>query len=97
MLSLIYMHDTRGRTAPKGECIYIRQSTSACVITDIRISYTSGTLKICPNLKFTAQLAYIVIDADCDCGRYFNVFITFFNVSMTYPIVLILIMGLYSH
>ena len=36
----------------------------------------------------TAQLAYIVTDADCDCGRYFNVFITFPNVSMTFPIVL---------
>ena len=45
----------------------------------------------------TAQLAYIVTDADCDCGRYFNIFITFPNVSVTYPIVLISIMGLYSH
>ena len=51
-------------------------------------------LKICPNLKLPAQL---VIDADCDCGRYFEVFITFSNVSMTYPIVLISIMGLYIH
>ena len=61
------------------------------------ICYTSGTLKICPSLKLTAQLAYIVTDADCDCGKYCNVFITFPNISMTYPIVLILIMGLYSH
>ena len=30
-------------------------------------------------------------------GRHFNVFIMFHNVSMTYPIVFILIMGLYSH
>ena len=59
--------------------------------------YTSGTLKICPNLKLTAQLAYIVIDADCDCRRYFNVLITFSNISMMHPIVLISIMGLYSH
>ena len=36
-------------------------------------------------------------DADCDCGRYFNVFIMFLNVSMTYPIVLISIIGLCSH
>ena len=49
------------------------------------------------NLKLITQLAYIVTDADCDCGRYFNVFKTFSNISMTYPIVLISIMGLYSH
>ena len=49
------------------------------------------------NLKLTAQLAYIVTDADCDCGRYFNVFIMFPNVSMMYPIAFILIMRLYSH
>ena len=35
------------------------------------IFYTSGTLKICPNLQSTAQLAYIVTDTDSDCGRYF--------------------------
>ena len=28
-------HSARGRTAPEGECIYIRQSTSACVITNM--------------------------------------------------------------
>ena len=61
------------------------------------ICYTSGTLKISPNLKLTAQLAYIVTDTDCDCGRYFNIFIMFPNVSVTYPMVLISIMGLYSH
>ena len=59
--------------------------------------YTSGTLKICPNLKSNAQLVYVVTDTDCDCGRYFNVFITFPNISMIYPIVLTLIMGIYSH
>ena len=59
--------------------------------------YTSGTLIICPNLKSTAQLAYIVSDADADCGRHFNVFITFPNVSMTCPIAVISIMGLQSH
>ena len=47
------MHDTQGRPAPEGGCIYIRQSMSACVITN----YTSGTLKICPNLKENVQLA----------------------------------------
>ena len=88
------MHDTRGCTALKGECVYIRKSTSACVITNILHFQHSKNL---PSLKSTAQLAYIVTDADCDCGRYFNVFITFLNVSMTYPVVLILIMGLYTH
>ena len=93
MLCLIYTHNARGQTAPDDEYVYIKQSTNACVI----ICYTSGTLKIYPNLKLTAQVAYIVTDADCDCGRYFNVIIVFPNVSITYPIVLILIMGLYSH
>ena len=36
----IYVH------APEGECVNIRQSTSACVI-----CHTFGTLKICLNLK----------------------------------------------
>ena len=49
------------------------------------ICYTSGILNICPNLKLTAQLAYIVTDADCDSGRYFNVFMMFSNVSMMDP------------
>ena len=35
------------------------------------ICYTSGTLKICPNLKLTAQLAYIVTVADFDYGMLF--------------------------
>ena len=61
------------------------------------ICYTSGTLKICPNLKLTAQIAYIVIDTDCDCGRYLYIFIMFPNIYIMYPIVLISIMGLYSH
>ena len=30
-----------------------------------------GTLKICPNLKENAQLAYIVPDADYDSGKLF--------------------------
>ena len=32
---------------------------------------TSGTLKIYPNLKETAQLVYIVADADFNGGRLF--------------------------
>ena len=47
--------------------------------------------------EITTQLAYIVTETDCDCGRYFNIFIMFPNVLMTHPIVLISIMGLYSH
>ena len=35
MLCLIYTYDAQGCTAPEGECVYIRQSTSACVITNI--------------------------------------------------------------
>ena len=53
-------HDARGCTAPKVECIYIRQSTSACV-NMLHFQHS----KIHPNLKATAQLAYIVTDADC--------------------------------
>ena len=47
------------------------------------ICYTSGTIKMCPSLKSTAQLAYIVTMI---LGGIFNVFITFSNVSMMYPI-----------
>ena len=71
----------------------IRQSMSACIITNVILP----ALKICPNLKSTAQLAYIVTDTDSDCVRFFNVFIMFPNISMTYPITVISIMGLYSH
>ena len=46
--------------------------------------------KICPNLNLSAQLTYIVVDTDYDCGRYFN-------VSMMFPIVLISIIRLYSN
>ena len=58
--------------------------------------YTSGALKICPNLKPTAQLACIVTDADCDHEGYL-MFYNVSHISMMYPIVVILIMGLYSH
>ena len=37
VLWLIYMYNAQGRTAPESEYIYIRQSTSACVITNISI------------------------------------------------------------
>ena len=91
MLCLVYTHNARECAVPKGECAYIRQSTSACVITNMLHFRHSK------NLKSTAQLAYIATDTDCDCGRYHNVFVMFPNVSMTYPIVFISIMGLYSY
>ena len=94
MLCLIYMHDARGCAAPEGECIYTRQSTSACVITYM---LHFQHYRICPNLKSTVQLGYIVTNTDNDCGRYFNVFIMFSNVSMTFTITFISIMGSYSH
>ena len=52
--------------------------------------------KIRPNLKATAQLCYIVTDADCDYRSLFNIYITFPDVSMTYPILVYSIVGL-SH
>ena len=42
------------------------------------ICYTSGTLKICPNLLLTALPIYIAKDSHCDYGH-FNT-----NVSMTF-------------
>ena len=35
VLCLIYTHDAQGHAVPKGECIYISQSTSAWVITNM--------------------------------------------------------------
>ena len=35
VLCLICTHDVRGRAAPEGECVHIRQSTSACVTTNM--------------------------------------------------------------
>ena len=32
------------------------------------------------NSKLSAQLAYIVTDVDCGCGRYLNVFLTYPNI-----------------
>ena len=65
---LLYAHNARGHAAPEGECVYTRQSMSACVITNmLHLQH----YKICPNLKSTAQLAYIVTNTNSDCGRYF--------------------------
>ena len=54
-------------TAPEGECVYIRQSTSACVISNIFHNifhfWHSQNLS---NLNRAAQLPYIVMDVGCD-------------------------------
>ena len=68
MLCLIYMHDARGHAAPKGEYVYIRQSTSACVITNMLHFRHSKNL---PKLEGNVHLAYIVTDADYDSGKFF--------------------------
>ena len=47
--ALIYMHDAQGHAAPEGECVYIRQRTSACVITNM---LHFRHYKICPNLTY---------------------------------------------
>ena len=48
-------------------------------------------------MKVTAQLLYIVTDAEFDGGMLFNVSIMFPNIPLTYPKVFILIVGLLSH
>ena len=68
------MHDAEGPQCPRGSA-YIRHKARVPVL--YLIGYTFSTLKICPNLKSTAQLAYIVKDTDSDCKRYFNVFLMF--------------------
>ena len=50
------------------ECVYIRQSMSACVITNM---LHFQHYKIRPNLKATALLPYIVTNADCDYRSFF--------------------------
>ena len=90
------MQDARGHAAPDSKCIYMRQSMSTCVIINMLHFWCSKNL---PNLKLTDQLAYIVTGTDSDCGRYYNIFKTFHNVSMMYSIALIaviLIIALYS-
>ena len=70
MLCLIYTHDALGHATPRASAYtQIMQNMSAHVITNI-LCYTSGTLKICPNLKSTVQLAYntVVTNTDSDCG-----------------------------
>ena len=67
-------HNTGTRTLPDiyalalGRRVYISGKARVPVITNM---LHSGTTKICPNLKSTSQLAYIITDTDSDCGRYF--------------------------
>ena len=89
MLCLAYTHDAQGHAAPEDECVYI--GTSACVM--INMLYFPHS----KNLKPTAQLVDIVTDADCDYGRLFQHFYDVPNISKTYLIVVISIMGLHSH
>ena len=48
---LMYVYDILGHCMLLGQCIYIRQSMSACAITKIIICRTSDTLKVCVNLQ----------------------------------------------
>ena len=65
MHCLIGTHDARGRATPRtSEDI----SGNARVPVLQLICYTSGTLKICPNLLLTALPIYIVKDSHCDYG-----------------------------
>ena len=65
--------------APKVECVYIRQSTSACVVTNMLHFQDSKNLP-----KPVARCSVtIVIDVDCDC---FSILIMFCNVCMINPI-----------
>ena len=61
------------------------------------MTFFATTLKFCSNLKPADHLVYIIIDAYCDYGRLISIFTMFHKVAMVYPIVIILIMGLYSH
>ena len=60
VLCLIYMHGAQRQVRvyqTKHECLFYNSF------------YTSGTLKICPNLKENVQLAYIVTDANCSTDQ----------------------------
>ena len=64
VLCLIYTHDAH----PRALCVYIRQSTSACVITNmLHFRYS----KICPNFIAASRSLYIVMGTRCDCGILF--------------------------
>ena len=80
-ICLMYMPQPRG-CRPESMGIYIRQMPSPHVIYHFR--YSNKNLL---NLKTTAQLLYLVTDVNCDCRKFFNISITFPNVSLTYLII----------
>ena len=71
-----------GNALPKGKCMYSHQAKHKYLCYNKHV--TPPGLQIRPSLKPTAQLAYIVTDADCDYVSYTS-YIVFF------------IMRLYSH
>ena len=79
MLCQIYTHDTEGAQHLRVS-VYISGKARVPMLLLIIICYTSGTLKICLNLKLTVQRAYIVTAADCNCGRYLHVSLMFPNL-----------------
>ena len=48
---LIYTHHARGHAAPKGKCVYIRQSISACVTVKPVYYGHLGTNQRCPDYQ----------------------------------------------
>ena len=90
----VYIKQSTSTCVIKSECVYIRQSTSTCVITNMLHFRDSKNLPK-PEVACSASL-YSNRRWLWLWGRHFNVFITF-HVSMTYPIVLNSIMGLYNH
>ena len=68
--------------------VYIRQSTSACII--YLIHAILCILKIPPNLIPIAWLLYIVKDTNSYCRHYYN-------VAMMLIMLIVLIMGLDYH
>ena len=65
------MHSLSGAVLLWVLCVYIRQNTLACIRVCACVCVSVCVSKIHPNLKATAQLAYIVTDADCDYGCLF--------------------------
>ena len=68
MLCLIHTHDARGCAVLKGEWVYIRQSTSACVITNMLYFWHCKNLLKNPKMIVNPQLLYIATDTKYDCG-----------------------------
>ena len=91
----IRKHNAQGCTAPEGDCICVRQSTSACVIANmLHLRHSKNLPK--HEGRYSAVL-YINICMWITIVGGFNVSITFPIVSMMTPTVLVLIMGLHSH